>query len=130
MRSMADQSFDRSAIGFLYTVRIGFELIWAEKDAVLLHKGGNRMDATVDKDTLKKALTMQPPKVECVLRARSGEGGTVEQWHMPLLPEGNVHSRVFILKEKPRCQVISTRDTAWKDTAARKALINWADTIE
>ena len=24
------------------------------------------MDATVDKDTLKKALTMQPPKVECV----------------------------------------------------------------
>ena len=28
---MADQSFDRSAIGFLYTVRIGFELIWAEK---------------------------------------------------------------------------------------------------
>ena len=24
------------------------------------------MDATVDKDTLKKALSMQPPKVECV----------------------------------------------------------------
>ena len=50
------------------------------------------MDATVDKDTLKKALTMQPPKVECVCERGLA---TVGQWHMPLLPEGNVHPRVL-----------------------------------
>ena len=89
------------------------------------------MDATVDKDTLKKALTMQPPKSRMRLRARSGEGGTVGQWHMPYYQKGTF-IRAFYSEGKNRgwpgdpyqgCQ-------PGKDTAARKALINWAHTIE
>ena len=46
------------------------------------------------------------------LRARSGEGGTVGQWHMPLLPEGNVHPRVYSEGKPRNGQVIRTKDAS------------------
>ena len=59
------------------------------------------MDATVDKDTLKKALTMQPPKVECVCERGLAKAELLGNGICRYYQKGTF-IRAFILKEKPR----------------------------